>query len=345
MITKPEPRTGLDIQNSIISTDDNWEPATRSRELFEILILLTTGEAKTLIRDAADGFKAWHILNKTYSRKTLARTLRVFKDAINPKPCDSIRDVISRISEWESKVADLYRTDGRKIDSMIKLAALSEICTPELRDLVYQQIDTVNLESEAEIDRTYLTVKEKVISWASNRVSSSMYTDVNIGNVVQCQPCEAYDYPTVNWSEEYPAYETEFDVNMMGKCYGCGGVGHPQRLCPTNPKGQGKGQGKNQWGKGFQPQQPSGYGGKGFGGKGTEVKGYGKGHGKATGKGFQGNCHNCGKKGHRAAECRGPTVNRTNMVEAETENAEGEIIRDVGGVWHWGRYIGNVEKV
>ena len=33
------------------------------------------------------------------------------------------------------------------------------------------------------------------------------------------------------------------------------------------------------------------------------------------------------------------------MVEAETENAEGEIIRDVGGVWHWGRYVGNVEKV
>ena len=124
----------------------------------------------------------------------------MFKDAMNPKPCESIRDVISKISEWESKVADLYRTEGRRIDSMVKLAALSEICTPKLRDLVYQQIDTVNLNSEEEIDKTYATVKEKVISWESNRVSSNMYTDMKIGNVGQCQPCQAYDFPAVDWS-------------------------------------------------------------------------------------------------------------------------------------------------
>ena len=65
--------------------------------------------------------------------------------------------------------------------------------------MVYQQIDSVSLETADEIENTYKIVKEKVISWASNRVSSSMYTDMNIGNVGQCQPCQAYDFPVVEW--------------------------------------------------------------------------------------------------------------------------------------------------
>ena len=109
---------------------------------------------------------------------------------------------------------------------MVKLAALTEICTPDLRDMIYQQIDSVSLENDAEIEKTYKILKEKIISWTSNRLSAGMYTDLNIGYVPQqeqCQPCEN------DWNE---SWETEYDINMTGQCYGCGGVGHPQRLCP-----------------------------------------------------------------------------------------------------------------
>ena len=58
------------------------------------------------------------------------------------------------------------------------------------------------------------------------------------------------------------------------------------------------------WGKG----NP----GKGYLGKGTPGKAYGKGN---PGKGYQGNCYNCGKKGHKSAECRGGR--QTNLVETE----------------------------
>ena len=128
---------------------------------------------------------------------------------------------------------------------MVKLAALTEICTPDLRDMIYQQIDTVNLETDAEIEKTYKTVKEKLISWTSNRLSAGMYADMNIGNVVQHQPCEV----ETEWEENW---ETEYEVNMTGQCYTCGRVGHPRRLCPS--KGEGKGKGKS---KGYQPQQQS----------------------------------------------------------------------------------------
>ena len=73
-----EPRTMAQIREGfVLHPQDNWEPEIRSRELSEVLILPTTGEAKMLIRDAENGFHAWHILNKAYSRMTLARTLRV----------------------------------------------------------------------------------------------------------------------------------------------------------------------------------------------------------------------------------------------------------------------------
>ena len=50
-------------------------------------------------------------------------------------------------------------------------------------------------------------------------------------------------------------------------------------------------------------------------------KSWGKDGGKAVGKGaFKGNCYNCGKPGHRSAECRGPKA--TNAVE-EGEWTEG----------------------
>ena len=186
-----------------------------------------------------------------------------------------------------------------------------------------------------------------MIPWTSNRLSAGMYADMNIGNVVQHQSCEV----ETEWEENW---ETEYEVNMTGQCYTCGGVGHPQRLCPS--KGQGKGKGKSIGGaggfggKGYPPQQqsaPSGYG-KSYG-KGSVGKGFGgKGYGKALGKGYQCNCYNCGKKGHKSAECRSPPVNQARLVEAEPEAAEPEI-RDVGGVWHWavppGRFVGNIEKV
>ena len=131
-----------------------------------------------------------------------------------------------------------------------------------------------------------------------------------------------------------PDYETEVDVNMMGKCYSCGVVGHPARLCP---KGGGKGQGGGKGGFGGKGGWKGGYGGKGdqpgkggFGGKGYQGKGY-------PGKGYQGNCYNCGKKGHKSAECRGRP---TNLVESEQGAAEVET-RDVGGV----SFFGNVDKI
>ena len=107
------------------------------------------------------------------------------------------------------------------------------------------------------------------------------------------------------------------DVNMLGKCYTCGGTGHPARMCPTKGGGE-KGLGKGFGGKGFGKQQSPG--GKGYGGKGfSGGAGFNREQPKGFGKGYQGNCFNCGKRGHKSAECRSRPAN---LVESEGDGQE-----------------------
>ena len=105
--------------------------------------MLTAGEAKSIIKSATeDGFVVWHMLKQTYSRKTLAKTLRIYREASNPAPAGHLSEVISRIAKCEGKVQALVKVNGMKtLDPMMKLAASTEICTAELKDLIFQQVN------------------------------------------------------------------------------------------------------------------------------------------------------------------------------------------------------------
>ena len=82
--------------------------------------------------------------------------------------------------------------------------------------------------------------------------------------------------------------------------------------------------------------------GKGHGkgkGKGPD-KGKGKG---APGKGYQGTCWNCGKVGHKSAECWVDTRSTAAVSEADAEEYDGEACEErrcVDSVWT----IANVEE-
>ena len=84
-------------------TPNPWDPVKRSKELFELLIMLTAGEAKSLIKtETEDGFVAWHILNNTYSRRTLAKTLRYYRESSNPEKAQHLR---SRVGKRKSTLS------------------------------------------------------------------------------------------------------------------------------------------------------------------------------------------------------------------------------------------------
>jgi hypothetical protein len=316
----------MDYLESLYRSDRELSKA--SKELYEVLCQLTGGQAKSLLRgvDGSDGLRAWRVLHTTYARDTLARTLRLYREVINPTQCATADQIITGIGKWETKLKELERHTCSKnahLPEMVKLAALTEICTNDIRDLVYQNADS---------GHTFEQIREKIIGWTSNRIAASA-ANMDIGHIdqSQCYQCEPY-------GQEFTG---EFqEVNMAGKCYTCGVVGHPARLCPS--KGQGKGHGGKGGFKG------GGKGGMSFnpGSQPYNPKGMGKGgqphnpgyNPKGSGKGYQGFCFNCGKQGHKAAECRGPR--RANSVEAEADEEEVKT-REIGGIW----LMGHVGKV
>ena len=202
------------------------------------MCILTAGEAKSIIRDSGDGLRAWHKLWQTYKRRTLARSLRKYKEAIMPKTATNPGEIISRINEWESKVKELQKEEGVTLDPMIMLATLTEITTPDIRDMIYQQGDGLFKDKDpTAMKAAFDDIREKIISWTSNRIASSS-VDMHIGNLQQwelranpwdahpweepCQPCHSVE----------TEYCSDYEINMMGSCFTCGVVGHPARLCP-----------------------------------------------------------------------------------------------------------------
>ena len=289
--------------------------AKRSSELFEVLCGLLTSEAKMLIREipGGDGIQAWQMLAKTYSRKTLARTLRMYRDATLPKQVEA-KDLVGAIAKWESGVKALERMEGEQLPNMVKMAALTEICPMEIRDMVYQNLDN---------GYNFDTIKEKIVSWVGNRMAAmSGPSPMDVG----CVDREEW------WQEE------EVDIAMI-KCYTCGGHGHPARICPSSSSPAGKGAGGKSYGKGKGDAKGSKGDGKGKAyGKGKDGTKGSKGDGK--GKGYQGNCFHCGQLGHKAIECpnwwkqkQGVAMMNEVMEEITDESAE------IGGVW----MIANVE--
>ena len=248
-----------------------------SKELYEVLVVTTEGEARLTVRNIAthDGIQAWHRLYLHYTRRTFARVLRMHWEAMHPKPVKDMEALISHIVEWEDRWNRMAKEHKDPLPVIWKMAALMELCPPEVQDMIYQNVDEVN--------EDYDKLKQKIVTWTSNKVANEG-VPMDIGRV--------------GWHDDHDHDHDDFEISAIGQqtqCYNCGGWEHLSRECPSEKKCKGKGKDFGKGGKDF------GKGGKdyGKGGKdyGEESKDSGKG-GKDRGKVYQGACFNCGKVGH-----------------------------------------------
>ena len=200
--------------------------------MFSTICLLTEGEAKVAARTEESGIAAYQKLHKTYSRSTLAKTVRMYKEALIPKKATIPEEVIARITEWEGKIRELEKQEGKDcLKPKARLALLTEICRGEIRDMIYQTLE----EKKGEEEQTFKNTREKIITWVSNRVASNTSVKKDRG-VVDNRRNTNVEEPCGTYNESWDTYE-EIDVNMTGACYSYGGIGHPSKLCPSQ-KGQ-----------------------------------------------------------------------------------------------------------
>ena len=213
-------------------------------ELYEILVMMTEGEAKMMVKasSAGDGIQAWSRLHKHYNKRTVARLIRLHREIMNPKKGD-MENLVTAIMEWEDKWnrMEVEMDLKNKIPDIWKMGAFLELCPMEVKDLVFQNLN--------EIGENYKILMQKVVSFVANKVAAKTGpVPMDVGNVeTDCLP---------------HLHGEELDVGAVGQnmqCYRCGGWGHASRDCAT-PKSQGH----------------AGPGGKGG------MKGSGKGDGKAA---------------------------------------------------------------
>ena len=101
-----------------------------SKELYEVLVVTTEGEARLMVRNIAtqDGIQAWHWLYLHYNRRTFARVLRMHREAMHPKPVKDMEALISHIVEWEDRSNRMSKEHKDRLPVVWKMAALMELC-------------------------------------------------------------------------------------------------------------------------------------------------------------------------------------------------------------------------
>ena len=59
---------------------------------------------------------------------------------MNPVSAEDLSELVGVIARWETKRKELERTEEVRLPDMVKMAALTELCPPDMRDLIFQTV-------------------------------------------------------------------------------------------------------------------------------------------------------------------------------------------------------------
>ena len=189
------------------SRADRMNTEKVSKELYEVLAVTTEGEVRLMVRNIAtqDGIQAWHPLYLHNTRRTFARVLRMHREAMHPKPVKDMDALTSPIVEWEDRWNRMAKEHKDPRPVIWKMAALMDLCPPEVQDMIYQNVD--------EVKEDYDKLKQKIVTWTTNKVANEGVP---------------MDTGRVGWHDDHDHDHDDFEISAIGQhtqCFNCGGWG------------------------------------------------------------------------------------------------------------------------
>ena len=161
-------------------------------ELYALIVGLTTGEAKTVVRGISekgydpDGFLALLMLQARYDANTAASLMQCVMEVVSPPTLKNHQGILKGISEWEVRVDGLKMKHNEDISPPIKIAVLVGMLPKEYQDIYFQQ--ELGTSSEAATQEQYEELRDKIMSMAGQRVSMSTPVPMDIGALTH-GPC------------------------------------------------------------------------------------------------------------------------------------------------------------
>ena len=133
-------------------------------ELYGLMVLMTTGEALTVVRWVAggSGWQAWQQLVIRYNPKTPARALMAMMAVMQPRKVRDVRELQGAVQEWEVKVKNLKSEHEIDLDERIAVALLTAMLPTDFQDYVFQW-------SDGKVQ--YKELRDKLMALAMNRAS------------------------------------------------------------------------------------------------------------------------------------------------------------------------------
>ena len=193
-----------------------------AHELYDILCMVTGGDALALVRSVADmdGIAAGPKLHLTYNPRTLARRVMNNMGVVTPPKISEAKHLVCQIERWEKLVKEMEAEYGEKVSNGMKMAILTSMMPANVQDIIFQQSN----------DQTkYKDMRDKVVALVMNRVTmQETPVPMDIGNA------------------QMEDFDDQLDVDYAAKdiqCRRCDGWGHFARDCPSDPR-KGKGGGK-----------------------------------------------------------------------------------------------------
>lgn len=253
--------------SELVNSTMSEEHQLMSKQLYHLLVATCSGKALLVIRAVPKGagFEAWRKLKATYEPRTGGRFASMLGAVLSPTFTTVDAFLQTELSQWEQLISRYETEAGEKISDAVKVATVLRTAPKGVLQLLRLTVQD---------GRDYNAMRTALENYRSTTAS---YSPMGVGEVVP------------------------MEVDFIGK----GGRGG---------RGSRKGDGRGKGGKGSSypgpsgdqrsptPGRPKGAGKGKAGGRGQRPAGSPGSSGQAGGR-FAGECHRCGRSGHRARDC------------------------------------------